>query len=65
MLNCVFITFTCMMVCNHPQAPVSYSHKLDERQCREQKMEIEREKRRQELEQQIELEKLRRKNKGE
>lgn len=63
MLECVFITFTCWQVCTHSTAPVSYSHKLDKRECREQKMEIEREKRRQEIKDLIRLEKLRKENK--
>ena len=62
MLECVFITFTCWQVCSYQGTALSYSQKLDARQCREQKMEVEREKRRQELEQQIELEKLRKEN---
>lgn len=63
MISCVFITFTCWQVCTYPNTSLSYSKKLTPRECREQKMEIEREKRRQELEQMIELEKLKKENK--
>ena len=61
MISCIFITMTCWQVCN--LGAISYSQKIDPRPCREKKMEIEREKRREEIQDLIRLEKLKRENK--